>query len=388
MRVQQRLLLAGFVAGSLLAGGCAVSKNIAAAKQVRSKNPHASIEYLNRALKDDPQNAEAIALTDEIGKEIAGLADAKIRDFEESKKYPEAVATADRVLATRDFIAKGSSQVDLFVDEEQRPRLAKLAAGQFYDRGDNLAKQKPMSVKTAMKAAVAFRRSLGFVPGFKDAQKRYEQSRELAMSRVAFGKFQTKGGTRFLEDRFKNELKSFVADLNPEFIQITGGRNPDTNAVLTATLEGGFGDTGWRSKRQKNTITKSREIGIDEQGNTLYEEYDVTATWVRYTRKTNATLNLSYLIRDLDGNQMDAGNGRMKMHDMKEYVSNFGGDTSFDDYEEAIPYEIQQLPKSKVEPANARQLHERMSEKWLGKDQPVYKFGHRIYDKFSGSKGN
>lgn len=388
MRGTKRLLLAGFLAGSALLSGCAVSKNIDAAKQVRTKNPHASIEFLARVLKDDPKNGEVIALIDEIGKEIAGLADAKIRDFEESKKFAEAVATADRVLATRDFIAKGPSQVDLFVDEEQRPRLADLAANQYYTRAAGLAGAEPVSPASAKKAAIAFRRAIGFVPGYKDAQKRYEECRELGMTRVAFGKFRTKGGVKFLQDRFKSELKSVVGELNPEFLEISGGRNPNTNAVLTAELEGGFNDSGWKSKRQKNTITKSREIGVDEQGNTLYEEYDVTATWVRYTRKTQATINLRYLIRDGQGNQLDAGNGRMKMHDMKEYASNFGGDTDFDDYEEAIPYEIQNLPKNKTEPANARQLCERMSEKWAKKGEPIYKFGHKIFTKFSGQRGN
>ncbi|MBL4845322.1 MAG: hypothetical protein JKY65_07345 [Planctomycetes bacterium] len=381
MRTTLRLLSAGLMAAVVLSSGCAVSKNIDAAKQVRSKNPHASIEFLARVLKDDPSNGEAIALTDEIGKEIASAADAKIRDFEASKKYAQAVAVADRVLATRDFVAKGPSQVDLFVDEEQRPRLAALAAAQFYKTGDNIASAKPVSPKSAMKAAVAFRRSLGFVPGFKDSQKRYEETRELAMTRVRFGKFNCKSGTDFLVDNFKSELKGIVGDLGPEFLEISGPKN--SNAVLTADIEGGFRDSGWKSKRQKNTVTKSREVGMDDQGNTLYEEYDVTATWVRYTRKTNATISLRYMIKDSQGTQLSTGNGRMKMSDMKEYVSDFGGDTSLDDYEDAIPSDVSSMPKNRDEPANAQQLMERMSEKWGKKGEPIYKFGHKIFSKFS-----
>ena len=40
---------------------------------------------------------EAIALADEIGKQIAAAAAVKVRNLEQSKKYAEAVAVCDRV---------------------------------------------------------------------------------------------------------------------------------------------------------------------------------------------------------------------------------------------------------------------------------------------------
>ena len=70
-----------------------------AAKATRPKNPHAALEYLARILKDDPANQEAINLANEIGKEIAADADAKVRHFEEGKKY---VATVGSVGQPRD----------------------------------------------------------------------------------------------------------------------------------------------------------------------------------------------------------------------------------------------------------------------------------------------
>lgn len=388
MRATKTFALLGACA-LLASAGCAVSKNLDAAKAVRTRNPHASIEYLARVLQAEPQNPEAIALMDEIGKEIAGISDAKIRDYVEAQKFAQAVAEADRVIATRDFIAKGPSQVDLFVDEEQRPRLANQAAEQFYERADQLVAGGTPSPTSAKKAAIAFRRSLGFVPGFRDAQQRYENCRELGMTRVAVGQIDCRGRTRFLGARFAGDIRSAVADLNPEFLRISGDRDPQTNAVLTGAVEGSFNDTGWRSKRQRNTITKSREIGIDEQGNTLYEEYDVTATWVLYTRRTQASLTLRYQIQDLQGGQLDAGSGRLKMHDEKAYVSNFGGDTNFEDYEDAIPYSVKSMPKNRVEPADERQLYQRMSETWgRGKGSPLYRFSHQIFTKFSGQRGN
>lgn len=387
MRTQTLARGAGFCFLALLVGGCAVSKNMEAARTVRGKNPHAAIEYLARVLTVEPQNPEAIALIDEIGKEIAGLSDAKIRDYVEAKKFAQAVGEADRVIATRDFIAKGPSKVDLFVDEEQRPKLAQSAAEQFYERADQLT-QGAVSPASAKKAAIAFRRALGFVPGFRDAQARYETCRELGMTRVAFGRFDCQGGSDFLTDRFKSELKGVIGDLNPEFLSISGNRDPKTNAIMTAAIEGGFSDSGWRHQPQKNTITKSREIGIDDKGNTLYEEYDVTATWIVHTRKTQGTLTLRYQVKDLQGSQLDAGNGRMKMHDEKTYVSDFGGDTNFEDYEEAIPFSVQELPKQRVEPANQRTLFTAMSEQWARKGNPIYDFGHQIFTKFSGQRGN
>jgi hypothetical protein len=369
-----------------LATGCATAKYMDAAKATRPKNPHAALEYLALVLKNDSANKEAITLADEIGKEIAAQADAKVRDHERGKKYAQAVAVCDRVIATRDFLKKVPGNIDIFVNEEERPRLAGLAAEDFYGRADKLSSRGTGA--SAKKSAIAFRRSLGFVPGFKDAQARYEQQREAAMTHMAFGKFNCSQGTDFLIPGFKGQLKEIIMDMNPEFLSISGRRDSKTNAILTASIQGGFGDTGWKQRKQKNSVDKSREVGTDEKGNPVYEDYTITATWIVYTRKTNATLNLSYQIRDGKGGQVDAGSGRMKISDAKQYVSNFGGDTGEDEYQDAIPYDVQQLPKQKTEPANFNQLATAMSEGWAKKGKPIYKFGHKIFTKFSGQRGN
>ncbi len=397
----RRVLIAAACVGALALGGCAAAKNMDAAKATRPKNPHAALEYLARILKEDPANQEAINLANEIGKEIAADADAKVRHFEEGKKYAQAVAVCDRVLATRSFLKKVPGNIDIFVNEEERPRLAKLAAQQFYDRADGLAKETPVTVPTAKKAAIAFRRSLGFVPGFRDAQQRYESMRDAAMTRVAFGRFKCARGTDFLVPRFQSELKEIITGLNPEFLEISGNRNPQTNAVLTGTIEASFNDTGWRGSKKKNKVTKQRQIGTeqvqtgtDAQGNPIieeqpvYEEYTLVATWTEFERRTAATLTLRYEIRDLQGNQMDAGSGSLKMSDQKQYAGQFGGTTGEEDYEDAIPFYVKQMPKQRVEPASFEQLCNAMSGKWKAKGKPVYKFGHKIYTRFSGQRGN
>lgn len=377
----KRLRWIGLAALGAVLTGCATGAYLDAAKGLRSRNPHASIEYLALVLKNDPANGEAILLADEIGKEIAGNADTKIRDYERAKKYAQAVAVCDRVIATRDLLASVPGNVDIFVDEEQRPKYAKLAAEQFYARGDKLSGVD--STESKQKAAIAFRRANGFVAGFKDALARYETNRDAGTTHMAFGKFKYARGLEFLVNRFQSSLRETVDSLDPEFLKITGKRNPDTNAVLQATIEGSFNDSGWTERPQRNEVTKTRQIGNDEQGQPVYEDYTIRATWVVYTRKTSATLNLSYIVKDEQGNQLDAGTGRMNLKDMKQWVGNFGGDTGEEEYGDAIPYEVQQLPKQKSEPANFRQLTTRMSERWAQKNAPIYKFGHRLYTKFS-----
>ncbi|MGE0707596.1 MAG: hypothetical protein AB7N76_08010 [Planctomycetota bacterium] len=384
----RRVMAAALCVATLWTAGCATAKYMETAKQTRSKNPHAALEYLALVLKEDAANKEAIDLANEIGKEIAAGADTKVRGFEQSKKYAQAVAVCDRVIATRDFLKTVPGNIDIFVNEEERPRLAKLAADDFYARADQLCAEQPLSTPTAMKAAIAFRRSMGFVSGYKDAQKRYEDCRKSAMTNVAFGKFTFTRGTDFLVPRFQGNLKEVITAMNPEFLQISGNRSPETNALLTATIDAAWGDTGWKQQRQKNTVNKSRQIGTDEKGNPLYEDYTVTATWVVYTRTTSATLNLRYEIKDLNGGTLDSGSGRMKMSDTKQWAGNFGGDTNSQEYQDAVPYEVQQLPKQQVEPANFEQLCNAMSEKWAAKDQPLYSFGHKIYTRFSGQRGN
>jgi len=384
----------------LALGGCAAAKNMDAAKATRPKNPHAALEYLARVLKDDPANQEAITLANEIGKEIAADADAKVRHFEEGKKYAQAVAVCDRVLATRAFLKKVPGNIDIFVNEEERPRLAKLAAGQFYDRADALAQQTPVSVPTAKKAAIAFRRALGFVPGFKDAQQRYESMRQAAMTRLALGSIQCTRGSDFLVSRYKGDLEEMVTSLNPEFLEIANPDEATPNATLTGVVETSFSDTGWRAKRQSNTVTKRRKVGTkkvkkgtDKNGNPVYKEepvykkYKVTARWTIYTRATTAALTLRYQISDTDGVRMDAGSGRMKLSDKKRYATNFSGSPG-DEWKSAIPFDVRSLPKERVEPATFEQLCNAMSDTWKAKGKPVYKFGHKIYTKFSGQRGN
>ena len=397
----RRVLIATACAGALALGGCAAAKNMDAAKATRPKNPHASLEYLARILKEDPANQEAINLANEIGKEIAADADAKVRHFEEGQKYAQAVAVCDRVLATRAFLKKVPGNIDIFVNEEERPRLAQLAAQQFYDRADGLTTQTPVTVPSAKKAAIAFRRALGFVPGFKDAQQRYEGMRQAAMTRVAFGRFKCARGTDFLVPRFQGELKEIITGLNPEFLEISGRRNPETNAVLTGTIEASFNDTGWRAKKKRNKVTKQRQIGTeqvqtgtDAQGNPIieeqpvFEEYTLVATWTEFERRTSAGLTLRYEIRGLEGGQLDAGSGSLKMSDRKVYAGQFGGTTAEEDYEDAIPFYVKQMPKQRMNPANFEQLCNAMSDKWKGKGRPIYSFGHKIYSKFSGQRGN
>lgn len=372
-----RLGIALLLGSSYLLVGCAASKYYDAAQQIRTKNPHAAIEYLALCLKEDNAHAEAIKLMDDLGKEIASDHAGKVKGFTRSKKYAAAVASCDRVFTTKELIKALPGNVEIYYDGEERVKLAELAAGVNYERGARLADQGAHK-----KAAIEFRRALGFVPGYKDAQARYDGSKSNALVRMAFEPFRANQAAAFLANDYRRDLHGMIAELNPEFLQVSLKRGPTTTQTLSGRLTGKFGDTGWTQRPQKNTRTISEKIGVDEQGNELFKQYDVTATWVIYTRKTSASLTISYEIKRADGTTVDAGKGTMKTSDFKQYASDFGGDTQDPNYWNVVPGKVKNLPRQSTEPGSFRALATGLSKLWTKKGRPVYKFAHKIYRKY------
>lgn len=375
-RLRSWALACGALIG-LTASGCAAADYFTAAQQTRTKNPHAAIEYIALCLKADPAHAEAIALMDELGKDIASDHAGKVKGFERSKKYASAVASCDRVVSTKDFIKTLPGKVEIFYDRNQRSEFAKLAAAQNYKRAERYSEQGVYK-----KAAIEYRRALGFVAGYKDAQAKYETAKSEALVKLAFVPFRGRGGGELVAEKFRKDLYTTIVDLNPEFLQVTLGKKPNTTQRITGVADVRFSDTGWRKARKTHTITKRRQVGVDEQGNNVYEEYDITANWTEFSRKTAVTLTLSYRILRRDGTAVDAGRATMKLHSSKRWASRFGGNTQLADYNDAIPEYVKSLPKRRVEPASRRTLTEALAGKWTKKGAPVHRFAHKIFRKY------
>ena len=370
------------VGGVLALAGCATSAYLGAGDKLRGKNPHAALEYYAKALESSPGEKEILDKIDKVAKAIADKHNSFVQGAKSSKKYDQAVADCDRVIATQNFIDQGSSQVQIYHDREERSRMAKLAAGQQYDRAANLFDQGSFK-----KAAKGFRRALGFVAGFKDAQGRYEACRSQAVVTVAVAPFRCANhGTPGLANRFRQELHGLVAELNPEFMKIAMDESSAAGGPqqkLTGIVNGGFQSTPWVPRPQQNRGVFSRETGqFDQYGNPVYQQYEVVATWTLYTRKTSASLELNFSIEGADGTGVLSGRKTLRAGDSRQYATQFGGDVNDPNYQSVIPTHIRNLPNTPVEPANFEQLAGQMASTWSKKGGAVYGFAHKIYSKY------
>lgn len=378
LRVGARLSLCALALASL--SGCAASKYYGAAQEMRSKSRTGALEYLALCLEADPANQEAITMIDEIGKEIASEHAQTIKGLERAKKYDQAVAQCDRVIALRQWVKGLPGKIDIYHDQAERARLAQAAAEKFYDEGQKLEAQD-----NAKKASVAYRRALGFVPAFKDAEERYQRNRSAAMVRLCVYPFNCSDGVGFLADSVRADLAAKIVDLKPEFLEVVD--DPSSAAhYLEGQVQAQFSDTGWRAQKESNTIYKERVIGqrevVDPQtGAVSYEDevetYEVTATWMVYTRRTEAGLTLSYTIKSNKGAGVASGRATTdKASDETQYVANFAGAPD-GEWEEAIPNSVHEMPTAPQDPAGIEELAGRISVQAALTD-----FAQKIFEKY------
>lgn len=343
--------------------GCAASKYYDAAVMYRSKNAHASLEYLALCLKEKPDHEEAKALALEIGRQLAADTAAKLDSLESAGKFEAAVAECDRMIVTSDLISKLPGNMSVFVDPDLRARAADKAANQFYEQGASLEAQDPKE------AAVAFRRVIGFKRGYKDAQARYAKAREAAMIKLALPAFQAgTADARSLTSAATQKLRAALGALNMEFVTVVGDGAP-ADGRIAGRVDANFQDSGWQEERKahrhEEPMWQKDQYGnvmydqggnpipaVDAYGNQLMEVFE--ATWSVYSRSTAANVTVSYQVEMRDGSQPVSGSRDGSASDAKTYRSQIRG------HVEAVrrsptPGDLD-LPDQKIEPRAPAQL--------------------------------
>jgi hypothetical protein len=368
----QRLGLGLALAFMFMASGCAASKYIDAAQQVRPKNPHAACEYLAQALKADPQNQQAIALLKEIGEKIAEDHASRVAELERAGKFADAVAQCDRVLATRALITGLPGNVDIFVNADLRSKLRQKAAEKYLAEG-----KSHKAAGNAKKAAQSFCLAKGFDPGSGEATALYAESKSAATLRVAVAKFQSAShhGQSISTDLTRRFIDK-VVEKKPQFLALSAeGEGSQAQATLVGNIGVNFKDSGWIDKKGYNKGRKSRpsvdEKGnprLDGQGRQIYEEYTVDCHWVYHERSTSLGLSLGYQVKLADGTirwaSKDVSNSAT---DRKAWVSDIRGDR------DCLPTDVSGLPRDARDPQDFGGLAS------LIVDGLVDKLAHELY---------
>jgi hypothetical protein len=324
--------------------GCAAGAYYEAAEKMRTINPHAAIDYVSLALAEDPDHEKTIDLISELGSRIRDDHRERIETLEKNGQWEEAVAQCDRVIASADVVAHLPHGIQIYHDPEERTRFAKRAAKKFYDQARKLEDEKH-----GKEAAIAYRRALGFVTNFEDALDRYQRAQKGATVRVAVIGFEAADphGRALCQPLARGTLASCIAK-NPEFLQVVPKEKLDDSCTgkLVGTVEAArFTDSNWVAHPGRNETTK-RVKGKDG----LYYDKRVECTWVVYDRQTRFELTASYQVEDAKtGAALAAAKSSKSAGDSKKYIQVHGD-------EEALPSELEGLPRTPVEPSGQQQL--------------------------------
>ena len=246
-----------------------------------------------------------------------------VREYEALIKVNEAVSDLPTL------IDKRTGEIIKFNIKDYTAHLTEAkskAAEAHYQEGLRLSKLEGIEIQK--QAAKEFKKALSFVPGYKDAEVRYEESRRAGIKRMAIIPFADKSGKRgkygALSEMITDDIISAVMN-NPsarEFLELisraeleqvlqeqklglTGLLDEKTAAELGKILGVHEIVTGQitqiiyeparttrRNERQKKTITV--KTGKDQ-----YTESEVNATVTFYKKQSRARIEGSYKIIDV-----------------------------------------------------------------------------------------
>lgn len=365
-----RLRVGLVLAAAFTVNGCAASNYIKAAQETRPKNPHAACEYLAQALRADPQNQEAIALLKEIGEKIAEDHASRVADLERSGRFADAVAQCDRVIATRKLITELPGNVDIFVNADQRTKLAKKASEKYLGEGKN-----HKASGNAKKAAQAFCLAKGFDPGNAEATALYGESRQAATLHVSVPPFASASSQgQSISADITRRFFDKVVEKKPQFLALSNPGEGQPQATLVGNIGVNFKDSGWIEKKGHNKGRKTRPSvdasgnpRLDPQGNQIYEEYTVEVSWLLHERSTSLNLTLGYQVKLNEGTVRWAKDTSNSASDTKRYVSSVRGDR------DVLPSDVAGLPGDRRDPSDFAGLAS------LIVDPMVDKLAHELY---------
>ena len=218
----------------------------------------------------------------------------------------------------------------------QLSEASQKAAEVHYQEGISLAKSGA-DVETQKSAAKEFRKATEFVPGYKDADDRYEQARSAGVKRMAIftfedktGKAQAYGGLldtitddiitsvinnedarEFLDIISREEIEAIMAEQNLGFFELLDNKTVADIGQIAGVHELVIGKitrlTYEPARTKSKPISRQRTLQIptgkyvDKKGRTRtrYTEKKISATFTHYTIASSVTLMGSYQILDV-----------------------------------------------------------------------------------------
>jgi len=249
------------------------------------------------------------------------------------------------------------------VDYTSELSTAKQAAAEsHYLAGEKLAQSDSPTDQKA--AAKQFKRALNFVPGYKDADLRYQSTREAGIKRIAIIPFEDLSGTRkrfgsveelvadevitsimkdaaateFLElvsrdqlDRVIEEQKLGLSGLLNEETAVEVGAILGVHEILTGKITQivySPSRTVDRSYNETANVVIRKEKYKDEEGKTKTRKIygDVKAQVTHYTRSTSAVIKGSYRIVDVKTSKLIASESFEGKSEFNTEWATFSGD--------------------------------------------------------------
>ncbi len=237
------------------------------------------------------------------------------------------------------------------------------AAEVHYQEGINLA-ESGSDVETQKSAAKEFRKASEFVPGYKDADDRYEQARSAGVKRIAIftfedktGKAQTYGGlldtitddiitsvinsddTReFLEIISREEIEAIMVEQSLSFFegfdnktvvgigQIAGVHELFIGKITRLTYAPARIKSKPISRKRTLKIPSGKYVDKNGRTRTRYTDKKISATFTHYTIASSVTLTGSYQILDVTTAKVNKFEKFTVKHDFSAEWGSYRGD--------------------------------------------------------------
>jgi len=304
--------------------------------------------------------------------------DGLVREYQSLIDLHEAVSSLPPI---RNSETKALIEFEIIDYKGELAQAEQSAAETHYLAGEKLARSE--SLEDQKDAAKQFKRALSFVPGYKDAEVRYQSTRQAGIKRIAIIPFEDLSGTRkrfgsveelvadevitsvmkdpsateFMElisrdqlDRVIAEQKLGLSGLLDEETAVEVGALLGVHEILTGKITQIIyspPQTVDRSYKETASVVIRKEKYKDKEGKEKTRKIygDVEARVTQFTRSTKAVIKGSYRI-------VDVKTSRLIASESFEGSASFNSDwASFRGDERALSYRSRQMTRRKEVPA-------------------------------------
>ncbi|PKN73854.1 MAG: hypothetical protein CVU50_01315 [Candidatus Cloacimonetes bacterium HGW-Cloacimonetes-3] len=350
--MRYRYLMILLLLSAMLFNGCSQNGRYyrKAKKNYERGNIEAAVSEACRSLRIKPDNAKAQALLVLVWKQAVKSHDLRVAELERNND----TTSWEQILFEHTSLKELANQV------QSLPRLVnpdtgygviltipdlsdaiktsrENAAEAHYQAGLRYNKMS-RSVDVQRKAAQEFKAAMVFIPDYKDSMFKYDQSRKLAVRRIAIAPFTDKANTRnrygaiselmsdyiisrvmdggyideFTEIIARSQMDAVFAEqqlsasgLVDEASTVNLGQLLGAHEVLSGSIlqiDSGYPRTSSVEQTVKANIVVGKEEYVDENGKTKERDIrkDVSCTFRTYTKVMSVTVNGSFSVVEVE----------------------------------------------------------------------------------------